>query len=117
MRALDTARDWQFGRGLQSYVSGMDAVKQSLATRLRSWLGDCFFALEDGIDYQNRLGRMSQRAPLESELAKMILSTDGVLSLEHLTTSFDDVHRRFSANYRVNTIYSDSMSDVLEVQL
>lgn len=116
IRALDEQNDWQFGRGLQSYVENQQAILENVATRLRSWYGDCFFALEDGIDWQNRLGRMGQSKSLESEMLTMILSTDGVLSVDEW--NFGAINnRRVYARYRLNTIYSDSMSDVVEVGL
>ena len=117
IRSLDASGDWQFGRGLQSYVDGQLAILENVATRLRSWYGDCFFALEDGIDWQNRLGRMGQREALESEILTMILSTDGVLSVDDWSFEVDVGARRAVARYRINTIYSDSMSDVVEVSL
>lgn len=105
--------DWTFGRGLQGYVSDADAIVLNVKTRLKSWIGDCFFDQKMGIDWQNRLARFDQRETLSSEIQKMILETDGVLSIDRLDWSMND--RVFSANYTINTVYSKSMSDVLEI--
>jgi hypothetical protein len=105
--------DWDFGRGLQSYAENADAVALNVRTRLRSWRGDCFFAMLDGIDWQNRLARFGQESGLRAEVSKTILDTDGVLSIDGLEISSDGRHAR--ANYTLNTVYSKSMADAVEV--
>ena len=48
--------DWTFGKGRQSYLRHEAAIKQSIRTRLMSFLGDCFFDINAGIDWWRFLG-------------------------------------------------------------
>lgn len=109
-RALNDSGDWTFGSGRQSYAVDSDAVALNVRTRLRSWIGDCFFDLPMGIDWQNRLARFGQREDLDAEILRLILATDGVLSVDNYSSELSARH--FYARYELNTIYSKSSSDV-----
>lgn len=104
VRALDTDRDWQFGKGRNDYRQNTQAIVQNIATRLNSYLGDCFFATGDGIDWFNLLGS-KETLGLELALAATILNTLGVTGLLQLSVTLDS-SRRVSITYQVNTIYS-----------
>jgi len=51
IRRLDENGDWTFGSGRGSYIGGLEGLKLRLKTQLKEWTGDCFFALERGIDW------------------------------------------------------------------
>ncbi len=56
IRAIDSENDWQFGKGLQSYKYKNNAIMQNVKTRLLSFLNDCWFDMEAGIDWYRLLG-------------------------------------------------------------
>lgn len=112
-RALDSNHDWTFGRGIGCYTRENQAIGLNIKTRLLSWLNDCFFDLEAGIDWVNRLGSKNQRELLELDLRRVILQTDQVTGILSFDTSL--VGRRFTANYSVETIYSQSFQDAIEI--
>lgn len=114
-RNLDEDGDWQFGRGKNDYVDLNPAIGLNIKTRLQSWVGDCFFDLEAGIDWVNRLGSKNQRALLEIDLRRVILQSDGVTGLTSFSTEVNG--RNFIANYAVNTIYSKSFTDSVGVSI
>jgi hypothetical protein len=103
--------DWDFGRGLQCYGEGTAAIALNVKTRLMCWLGDCFFDSNMGIDYQNLMGNFGQKNAIREQSRRMILATDGVLSI----LSFEDmlVDRKYSANYVIDTIYNQTIADRL----
>lgn len=107
IRALDKNGDWEFGRGLSSYKRSQEAVIQNLLTKLKEWKFDCFFAQNSGIDYKNRLGKTNQKRPLDQDIRRIIMSTDGVISLN----SFDStlVNRNYKANFNITTVYSSNI--------
>lgn len=109
IRNLDQNGDWTFGNGLSNYLDRNAAIGLNIKTRLLSWVGDCFFDLNAGIDWINRLGSKNQRGLLESDLRRVILQSFGVTGI----ISFDTVlvNRVFIANYSVNTIFSKSFTD------
>lgn len=108
-RNIDSFGDWTFGQGLANFVSQNDAIGLNIKTRILSWLGDCFFDTTAGIDWLNRLGSKNQRTLLEFDLKRIILQSEGVTGINSLSTQLFD--RSFTANYSVNTIYSQAYLD------
>ena len=114
-RALNADGDWTFGAGLSNFASQADAIALNIRTRVMSWVGDCFFDMKAGIDWVNRLGSKNQLALLDLDLRRLILQTDGVTGL----TNFDIVMqgRAFIANYTVDTIYGQSYTSTINMEL
>lgn len=108
-RALDVSGDWTFGIGLQNYAQAQAAVAFSIATRLRSFLNDCFFAPQEGIDWFNLLGSKNEAALIFS-IRSIILGTSGVSSLTDLSSNLDR-NRNLSLRYAVTTVYGLSLTN------
>jgi len=51
IRRLDDNGDWVFGSGRGAFIGGLEGLKLRMATQLREWVGDCFFALKNGISW------------------------------------------------------------------
>lgn len=101
VRALDVNGDWTFGKGRNNYLSGLDAVSQDISTRLKSFLGDCFFDLSAGIDWFNLLGSKEQ-LKLNLAVTAVILNTQDVLSINQLSITLDE-RRKLTIVYDVFT--------------
>lgn len=114
-RNLDINGDWELGRGKSDFVNLNQAIGLNIKTRLQSWVGDCFFDLQAGIDWYNRLGSTAQRELLELDLKRIILQSEGVTGLLSFDTFLNG--RNFTADYSVETIYSKSYQDKLSVEL
>lgn len=114
-RNLDENGDWTFGRGKSDYVSANRAVGLNIKTRLKSWVGDCFFDQTAGIDWYNRLGSTGQRELLELDLKRVIQQTEGVTGILSFDTFLNG--RNFTAEYSVETVYSKSYEDKLSLEL
>lgn len=104
VRALDADGDWTFGKGKNNYLRGVRATQQNLATRLRSFLGDCFFDTGAGIDWFNLLGSKNL-LKLQLDISAVILNTQEVTGLVE-DSLFLDTKRVMDLRYSVNTIYS-----------
>lgn len=104
VRGLNSVGDWQFGRGKQSYKADLDALKQSILTRLRQWRGDCFFALDDGVDWNNYLSR-GTKDRLDLDVKRVILQTGGVLKISAYESTLDRDTRNLSIAANVATVY------------
>lgn len=105
VRAIDSNNDWTFGKGRNNYVSNNDAIAQNIKTRLQSFLGDCFFALDQGVDWFNLLGSKNQPA-LELAVRAVLLNTDGVTGIVDASVDLDPGTREIVMKYTVNTIYT-----------
>ena len=108
-RNLDSSGDWLFGQGTSNYISDNPAIGLNIRTRILSWLNDCFFDQEAGIDWLNRLGSKNQRELLELDLRRTILQSFGVTGILEFSSTLTD--RQFTANYSVQTIFSQSYQD------
>ena len=53
--------EWCFGHSLGDYRYGQTQVIQDIYTALYEWKYNCFFALENGIDWYTRLGFKNQK--------------------------------------------------------
>ena len=114
-RNLTESGDWTFGSGISNYTTQNQAIGLNVKTRIKSWLNDCFFDVNAGIDWLNRLGSKNQRVLLENDLRRIILNSEGVTGI--LTFDSDLNNRRFTANYSLQTIYSQSFIDSITVGL
>lgn len=104
-RALDADGDWTFGKGANDYLSGNPAIAQSLVTRIKSFLGDCFFDAGAGIDWFNLLGSKNQTG-LDFNIRSVIINTPNVTGFTVLDSDFDPRTRLFSPSYLVSTTLS-----------
>lgn len=104
VRAIDGAHDWTYGKGKNDYRSDLLAVAQNIDTRLSSFLNDCFFATDAGIDWFNLLGSKDQSA-LNLAVRTVLLNTEFVTGIIQITFSLD-AQRHLSIAYGVQTTFS-----------
>lgn len=105
-RNLDANHDWTFGSGRSNYVSENQEIALNLKTRILSFLGDCFFATNEGIDWFNLLDYHYQDR-LENAVQEVIKNTDGVTGINSVDLIVN-ADRQIRITYDVQTIYSQS---------
>jgi len=106
VRALDADHDFVFGRGLQSYKSDLDALKQSVKTRLMQWKNNCFFAMDEGVDYANELD-IGTKDALDADVKRVILQTGDVLRIDNYSSTLDTDSRALSISCEIQTKYGN----------
>lgn len=104
VRALDANGDWTFGKGRNDYKSGKKALEQNIQTRLKSFLGDCFFDATAGIDWFNLLGGKSIPA-INIAVAACLTNTLNVTGINQVSSVLDPVTRLLTISYNVQTTY------------
>ncbi len=104
VRALDADHDWTFGKGRNDYKYYNNAVQQNIQTRVLSFLGDCFFATNKGIDWFNLLGTKDDTNLLLA-IAAQILNDEEVTGLLQLSAN-TSTDRVLTVSYQVQTVYS-----------
>jgi hypothetical protein len=112
-RNLDSNHDWTFGKGLQNYVKESKEIAINIETRLLSFLNDCFFAIQDGIDWFNHLGG-KDRDVIILDVRKIINSTEGVRRINSVDF-FENSSRQLIITYNIDTIYSTGFANNVEV--
>lgn len=111
VRRLDRNGDWCYGNSINDYLIQKDAIVQNIKTRLKEYLGDCFWSLNSGIAWDIRLGQTNQEELLKSDTYSIIKDTSGVVSiLEHSPVI---KNRRANIKTLVDTIYG---RETIEVQ-
>lgn len=99
-----------FGRGVQSYATGINAVMLDIATRLRSWVGDCFFDKMAGVDWLNLLG-FNQSAALKNSIKSVIMKTAGVIKVNNVQL-VTTANRAVTVSLNVDTVYGQKVQDL-----
>lgn len=112
IRSIDKNGDWEFGRGLSSYKKEQDAIIQNLKTKLKEWKFDCFFAMNSGVDYKNRLSKTNQKPLLDQEIKSIIVATQGVTKLNSFNSNVEN--RAYKVTFNINTIYSKNSDITIE---
>ena len=102
-RNLDGEGDWIWGLNKNSYVNQSQEIALNIKTRILSFLGDCFFAPTEGIDWWHLLD-YNQQEKMENAVMATIAATDGVVSVEQLD-SYINSQRQFTILYSYKDIY------------
>lgn len=104
IRNTDENGDWTFGKGKSDYLTDLDAVMGNIKSRLQSWVGDCFYAPAEGVDYNNYLDKNTEDL-LISDQKRVILQSEGVLKIISYESELDRSTRGFTAQSEISTIF------------
>lgn len=88
-----------------AFVSGVEAVKQSLMIRLRFFLGEWFLDNTAGVDWFSVLGKKFTPEQPRALARKALLETPGVDAVTSLDVAFDGRTRALSVRWSVSTDY------------
>ena len=97
--------DWTFGRGRADYVKDQAAIAQNIKTRLLSFKNDWFLDIDANIDWMNLLGQRGTEKIIENEVARVILTTSGVVRINSL--SLQNKERRVIIEADIATIFGN----------
>jgi hypothetical protein len=103
VRALDANGDWTSGAGRLNYLYGTNAIQQNIVRRLYSVLGDCFYSVQDGVNYFFFMGSKDLTG-LQLALAATILNTPGVSRLNVIQVTLNRNTRLLTIQYNVNVV-------------
>lgn len=107
-----------FGNGKGSYFAGNLAIGADIKTSLMTFLGECFFATNFGIDWWNLLGSSGAdkiQAQILEQSRKAILQVQGVVNIPKVTTS--RVSRTLYIQYTVNTVFGTQINGNIPITL
>jgi len=112
VRGLDQQHDWTFGQGKANYLTGSDAIKQCIKTKLLSLKGNWFLNLNEGIAWFDYFENHINVIQLERELKLAIASIDGVTEI----LSFDVLLNSVTRTFLIQITYSDKYNKTNEVE-
>lgn len=96
--------EWLFGHSFADYRTKQNQIIQDIYTALYEWKYDCFFALENGIDWYTRLGSKNQKALLDDDVEQTIKNRQGVLAVYDFDSSVTGRH--YTCSCKVITEFS-----------
>lgn len=118
IRSINSSGDWNgWGTGRSAYISGNGQVAQNIGCRLRTILGECFFATNAGVNWYVFLGYPGQQASLQLAIASIIANTQDVVNIASASININTAARTFVVTYTVNTIYTNNFSSSAEISL
>lgn len=104
VRNIDSKNDWVFGHSMSDYTREAYAVAIDIKMKLQEWYNDCFFALNNGIDWKTRLGAHNQKQLLDNDVQRVASSVEGVVSVFGFNSYVDG--RNYRCSFRVYQAYS-----------
>ena len=96
--------DFTFGKGLSDYLTNQNATLHNIKTRLQQWKGDCFYAVAEGVDYNNLLD-VGTKNLLDSDVKRIILQSEGVIKINSFESVLDNSVRAYSGQAIITTIF------------
>lgn len=113
---LDTNNDWRFGKGLASYKTEADAIRQNVVTRLKFFQFDWFLDNKYGIDWFTLLSNRNTESIIQREVQRIVLSTDGVAKINSLSIVTNN--KRFATiSLSFSTFFDKSYQDEIGITL
>lgn len=104
IRNVDKSHDWTFGQSLTNYVKGNTAIGIDNKMKLLEFYQDCFFALQNGIPWLERLGMKNQKNLIDQDVIRIAQSIEGTLNITDFESTVTDRH--YNCKYNVYSIYS-----------
>lgn len=90
--------------GSANLTTELDAIEQSLKQRLKSFAGDFFLDLREGVPYfQQILRKNPDPIIVDSAFKKVIINTVGVIKLLSFSMDLDDSTRELTVSFKVET--------------
>lgn len=103
--------DFTYGKGKSDYRTDLDGLILDVKTRLQSWKNDCFFALAEGVDYNNFLD-VGTKDFLDSDIKRVILQTEGVIKITSYISILNRDSRGLIVSTEIETVYGRGLLEL-----
>ncbi len=113
-RSLDSNLDWTWGSGRQNYSTLEKAVNLDIATALKVFLGEIFWATNVGVDWWNLLGGKNETA-IVLQTRSTIIAREGVQRITSLVPVLDRRTRNLNLTYAIDTKYSRALQGSVSI--
>jgi hypothetical protein len=108
-RRLDSDWDYTFGNGRGNYLSGVDAVAQAVATRLKLLLGEWWADVNDGLPLWQMIlgapGSAEHRRVVDSLVRERILGTPNVTAIKEMASLYNPDTREYQFAAKIDTAF------------
>jgi len=107
-RRLSADGDYVFGGNKNNYVSGVEAVRQAILTRLRQLKYEWWEDLEDGLPLWEMIIANRDVTEAKKEIEKRIQGTKNVKYIARLEYEWDNDQRKLTVNAVVETDFGQT---------
>ncbi len=113
-RSLNADLDWTWGAGRQNYATLENAINLDVATALKVFLGEIFWATNVGVDWWNLLGGKNEIAII-LQTRSVIIAREGVQRITSLIPILDRRTRQLRLTYAIDTKYSRALQGSVSI--
>ena len=106
-RTLDSNWDFKYGKGLNDYALGSLNVAYAVKMKILSWYKDCFFAMEDGVDWKNILGNKNSKEEADISIKDIVQTEPEITELVYFDSTVED--RKYSCTIKFKTVYGETI--------
>ena len=104
IRNVDKNWDWCFGHSQTDYTKDASAIALDIQMKLKEWYKDCFFAMQNGIAWDIRLGSHNQKKFLDKDIYRVASEVEGVINIFNFESYVID--RRYTCSFEVYHAFS-----------
>jgi len=112
-RSLDATKDWRFGAGKANFTRNNDAIMLGIATTLRTFLSECFFNPDIGVDWFNLINERNKDVVILT-IKSEIMKCYGVVDVNEIVATYD-VSRSLEIKYNINTLYESYVEGTVTI--
>lgn len=112
IRSLNENHDAEFGLGIQSFLTGQNAVAENIQTNLYCFLRDCYFDIQKGVDWLRFFSVPTSEQEVTLSVRGIILLCYGVTSIQYLSVSL--ANRKINITAVINTVFTSNFKLNLE---
>lgn len=107
--AMDAAGDVLIENGDISIIAGDSLLQQKIQTVLHTNLGEWFFDWDQGIDFDNLLGKGIKEELVRHEILRGLAQVDSTLSITAFTFEADGRDRKARVTFKAQTSSGDEV--------
>lgn len=115
VRACGKNWNWIWGKGKQNYAQEGTATAQNLKMKLQSWLGDCFFEHNHGMEWERYFSTKMTNEEIQKAVYNKILLQEDVVGVQEVLVETDFDNRKMKINYSYIDIYGNTIEEMINV--
>lgn len=115
IRAVNNRWEWLWGRSKGNYAQQSRALALDLKMQIQSWVGDCFFATEDYVDWNYLLGSKNTEEEIQQVIFALIDGNPEVAGVTEVVANIDKENRKLTLTYSYLDIFGGEMRETINV--
>lgn len=115
IRAVNNRWEWLWGRSKGNYAQKSRALALDLKMQIQSWVGDCFFATEDYIDWNYLLGSKNTEDEIRDIITALLERNEEVAGVSDVSATVDRENRKIELTYSYVDVFGGEMREEINV--